>query len=149
MFHAGLQLQFIYLPVSIIFVEMCLKNNWRREIIRRKYANYKFRSLWLANLWLSKILTRSLQKYGSLLLLKILAFALRSSTNAMWRIALSYSLPIFTVLLVSQSNPRIDLNVMIQSASANTARNVTAGHVGGACVVKWWKVYWRIAINYY
>jgi len=30
MFHTGLQLQFIYLTVSIIFEELCLKNS--REI---------------------------------------------------------------------------------------------------------------------
>jgi len=44
MFRTGLQLQFTYLKLSIIFVKMCLKNNRKREIIKRNYANYKFRS---------------------------------------------------------------------------------------------------------
>jgi len=31
MFHTSLQLQFTYLTMSIIFVEMCLKNNIKKD----------------------------------------------------------------------------------------------------------------------
>jgi len=56
MFHTSLQLQFTHLTVSIIFVEMCLKNNRKKEIIKRNYAKYKFRSLWFANYDFEKFL---------------------------------------------------------------------------------------------
>jgi len=72
-FHTGLQLQFRLPHSEYYFVEMCLKTTEKERL-----ANYDFK----------KILTRSLKKYGSPLLLKFrslslaIALAPRSSSSS-------------------------------------------------------------------